>query len=110
MIYFNVLALLNSCSEQSAVSHCITWKHDLHVKEVAITGAKAFAVSGSFPRSFAFVFFTLEQSLGQCFSSSLLVLIDTHFTGTPADCASLGVSKALFPVVPDLVLIRLQSM
>ncbi|XP_017250891.2 uncharacterized protein LOC108221528 isoform X1 [Daucus carota subsp. sativus] len=56
-------------SEQSAVSHCITWKHDLHVKEVAITGAKAFAVSG-----------------------------------TPADCASLGVSKALFPVVPDLVI------
>ncbi|KAK1395241.1 Survival protein SurE-like phosphatase/nucleotidase [Heracleum sosnowskyi] len=56
-------------SEKSAVSHGITWKHGLHAKEVAISGAKAFAVSG-----------------------------------TPADCTSLGVSKALFPSVPDLVI------
>lgn len=33
----------------------------------------------------------------------------TRFAGTPADCTSLGLSKALFPSVPDLVLIRLQS-
>lgn len=56
-------------SEKSAVSHGITWEHGLHAKEVAISGAKAFAVSG-----------------------------------TPADCTSLGVSKALFSSVPDLVI------
>ncbi|GMN46684.1 hypothetical protein TIFTF001_015872 [Ficus carica] len=27
--------------------------------------------------------------------------------GTPADCASLGVSKALFPSIPDLLALQL---
>ncbi|PON80085.1 Survival protein SurE-like phosphatase/nucleotidase [Parasponia andersonii] len=56
-------------SEKSAVSHSITWRHPLAVKQVQIQGATAFAVSG-----------------------------------TPADCASIGVSKALFPSIPDLVI------
>lgn len=56
-------------TERSAVSHSITWMHPLHVKQVEIQGATAYAVSG-----------------------------------TPADCASLGISKTLFPVVPDLVI------
>lgn len=56
-------------SEKSAVSHSITWRHPLAVKQADIPGATAFAVSG-----------------------------------TPADCASLGISKALFPSVPDLVI------
>ncbi|KAK1387800.1 5'-nucleotidase SurE-like [Heracleum sosnowskyi] len=56
-------------SEKSAVSHCITWKYNLNAREVAISGAKAFSVSG-----------------------------------TPADCTALGLSKALFPSVPDLVI------
>ncbi|KAK1414824.1 hypothetical protein QVD17_30583 [Tagetes erecta] len=56
-------------SEKSAVSHSITWRHAVSAKQATITGATAFAVSG-----------------------------------TPADCASLGISKALFPSVPDLVL------
>ncbi|XP_024017797.1 uncharacterized protein LOC21387954 [Morus notabilis] len=55
-------------SNKSAVSHSITYRHPLVVKQVEIQGATAFAVSG-----------------------------------TPADCASLGVSKALFPSIPDLV-------
>ncbi|KAK4355604.1 hypothetical protein RND71_024575 [Anisodus tanguticus] len=56
-------------SEKSAVSHSITWRHALSVKQVDISGATAFAVSG-----------------------------------TPADCTSLGISKALFSSVPDLVI------
>lgn len=56
-------------SEKSAVSHSITWRHPLSAKRTEITGATAFAVSG-----------------------------------TPADCTSLGISKALFSSVPDLVL------
>lgn len=56
-------------SEKSAVSHSITWSHDLTVKRTQIPGATAFSVSG-----------------------------------TPADCTSLGISKALFPSEPDLVL------
>ncbi|KAL8242373.1 hypothetical protein R6Q59_012675 [Mikania micrantha] len=56
-------------SEKSAVSHSITWRHALSAKKADISGAMAFAVSG-----------------------------------TPADCTSLGISKALFPSVPDLVL------
>ncbi|XP_016504937.1 uncharacterized protein LOC107822872 isoform X2 [Nicotiana tabacum] len=56
-------------SEKSAVSHSITWRHALSVKQVDIRGATAFSVSG-----------------------------------TPADCTSLGISKALFPSVPDLVI------
>ncbi|KAM5569381.1 5'-nucleotidase SurE [Rosa sericea] len=56
-------------SENSAVSHCITWRRPIAAKHVDIAGATAFAISGS-----------------------------------PADCASLGVSKALFPSVPDLVI------
>ncbi|XP_060182288.1 uncharacterized protein LOC132611949 isoform X2 [Lycium barbarum] len=56
-------------SEKSAVSHSITWRHALSVKQVDISGATAFAVSG-----------------------------------TPADCTSLGISKVLFPSVPDLVI------
>lgn len=55
--------------EKSAVSHSITWRHPLSVKQVNIEGATAFAVSG-----------------------------------TPADSASLGLSKALFPSTPDLVI------
>ena len=55
-------------SEKSAVSHCITWRHPLTVKQVHIDGATAFAASG-----------------------------------TPADCTSLGISKALFPSIADLV-------
>ncbi|OVA18851.1 Survival protein SurE-like phosphatase/nucleotidase [Macleaya cordata] len=57
-------------SEQSAVSHCITWRHALSVKQVDIEGATAYAVSG-----------------------------------TPADCASMGISQVLFPAIPDLVVI-----
>ncbi|KAK9288739.1 hypothetical protein L1049_017203 [Liquidambar formosana] len=34
-------------SEKSAVSHSITWRHPLSVKQVEIDGAKAFAVSGT---------------------------------------------------------------
>ncbi|CAL5347200.1 hypothetical protein CsSME_00033470 [Camellia sinensis var. sinensis] len=56
-------------SEKSAVSHSITWRNAVSVKEVEIDGATAFAVSG-----------------------------------TPADCTSLGISKALFPSTPDLVI------
>ncbi|EPS61093.1 hypothetical protein M569_13707, partial [Genlisea aurea] len=56
-------------SENSAVSHSITWRHAISAKRVEINGATAFAVSG-----------------------------------TPADCTSLGISKALFPSIPDLVL------
>ncbi|GMH28480.1 hypothetical protein Nepgr_030323 [Nepenthes gracilis] len=56
-------------SEQSAVSHGITWRYSVSAKQVDIDGATAFAVSG-----------------------------------TPADCTSLGLSKALFPSIPDLVL------
>ncbi|GMN46680.1 hypothetical protein TIFTF001_015865 [Ficus carica] len=61
-------------SEKSAVSHSITWRHPLAVKQADIPGATAFAVSG-----------------------------------TPADCASLGISKALFPSVPDLNSLELIS-
>ncbi|KAL6532334.1 hypothetical protein OROGR_014304 [Orobanche gracilis] len=56
-------------SEKSAVSHSITWKNAISAKPVEISGAIAFAVSG-----------------------------------TPADCTSLGISKALFPCIPDLVI------
>lgn len=57
-------------SDQSAVSHSITWRHALSAKRVEIKGATAFAVSG-----------------------------------TPADCACLGISGKLFDgVVPDLVI------
>ncbi|KAG1347611.1 5'-nucleotidase SurE [Cocos nucifera] len=57
-------------SDQSAVSHSITWRHALSAKRVEIEGATAFAV-----------------------------------TGTPADCASLGISGKIFDgVVPDLVI------
>ncbi|XP_007034747.2 PREDICTED: 5'-nucleotidase SurE [Theobroma cacao] len=56
-------------SEKSAVSHSITWRHPVSVKQVDIDGATAYAVSG-----------------------------------TPADCTSLGISGALFPSVPDLVI------
>ncbi|KAH9618129.1 hypothetical protein KSS87_000933 [Heliosperma pusillum] len=34
-------------SEKSAASHCITWRHDLAVKQVEIEGATAYAVSGT---------------------------------------------------------------
>ncbi|KAL1548610.1 5'-nucleotidase [Salvia divinorum] len=56
-------------SEKSAVSHCITWRNPISAKPHDISGAVAFAVSG-----------------------------------TPADCTSLGISKALFPSIPDLVI------
>ncbi|XP_051129895.1 uncharacterized protein LOC127250581 [Andrographis paniculata] len=56
-------------SEQSAVSHSITWRRPLSVKPVEVDGTTAFAVSG-----------------------------------TPADCTSLGISQALFPSIPDLVI------
>nr|XP_010934984.1 uncharacterized protein LOC105054982 isoform X2 [Elaeis guineensis] len=57
-------------SDQSGVSHSITWRHALSAKRVEIEGATAFAVSG-----------------------------------TPADCASLGISGKLFDgVIPDLVI------
>ncbi|KAL9232868.1 hypothetical protein vseg_007931 [Gypsophila vaccaria] len=56
-------------SEKSSVSHCVTIREPIAVKQVEIEGATAFAVSG-----------------------------------TPADCSSLGVSNALFPSRPDLVL------
>ncbi|XWS13636.1 hypothetical protein CRYUN_Cryun36dG0054500 [Craigia yunnanensis] len=59
-------------SEKSAVSHSITWRHPVSVKQVDINGATAFAVSG-----------------------------------TPADCTSLGISEALFSLIPDLVVIWL---
>ncbi|XP_062190205.1 uncharacterized protein LOC133893244 isoform X1 [Phragmites australis] len=57
-------------TDRSGVSHCITWRPALSCKRVDISGATAFAVSG-----------------------------------TPADCASLGISGKLFDgLVPDLVL------
>ncbi|KAL6639082.1 hypothetical protein ACP70R_022812 [Stipagrostis hirtigluma subsp. patula] len=57
-------------TDKSGVSHCITWRPALRCKRVDISGATAFAVSG-----------------------------------TPADCASLGISGKLFDgLVPDLVL------
>ncbi|PIN19828.1 5'-nucleotidase [Handroanthus impetiginosus] len=65
---FNVLVCAPD-SEQSAVSHSVTTRNALSAKLVEISGAIAFAVSG-----------------------------------TPADCASLGISKALFPSIPDLVI------
>ncbi|KAK9933333.1 hypothetical protein M0R45_020533 [Rubus argutus] len=66
---YNVLVCAPD-TENSAVSHCITWRSPIAAKQVNIAaGATAFAVSGS-----------------------------------PADCASLGVSKAIFPSVPDLVI------
>ncbi|MCD7466572.1 hypothetical protein HAX54_003400 [Datura stramonium] len=64
---FNVLVCAPD-SEKSAVSHCVSWQHALSVKKVDISGATAFAVSG-----------------------------------TPADSTSIGLSKVLFPFVPDLV-------
>ncbi|TMW88956.1 hypothetical protein EJD97_017857 [Solanum chilense] len=64
---FNVLVCAPD-SEKSAVSHCVSWQHPLSVKKVDISGATAFAVSG-----------------------------------TPADSTSIGLSKVLFPFVPDLV-------
>ncbi|XP_060215398.1 uncharacterized protein LOC132642148 [Lycium barbarum] len=65
---FNVLVCAPD-SEKSAVSHSISWQHPLSVKKVDISGATAFAVSG-----------------------------------TPADSTSIGLSKVLFPSVPDLVI------
>ncbi|KAJ8563567.1 hypothetical protein K7X08_032019 [Anisodus acutangulus] len=64
---FNVLVCAPD-SEKSAVSHSISWQRPLSVKKVDISGATAFAVSG-----------------------------------TPADSTSIGLSKVLFPSVPDLV-------
>ncbi|KAG0475675.1 hypothetical protein HPP92_015361 [Vanilla planifolia] len=55
--------------DNSAVSHCITWRRAICAKQVQVEGASAFAVSG-----------------------------------TPADCASLGISGELFSgLIPDLV-------
>ncbi|KAL2229906.1 UNVERIFIED_CONTAM: 5'-nucleotidase SurE [Sesamum indicum] len=65
---FNVLVCAPD-SEKSAVSHCITWRNAIFAKPVEISGAIAFAVSG-----------------------------------TPADCTALGISNALFPSKPDLVI------
>ncbi|KAJ4722450.1 putative 5'-nucleotidase surE [Melia azedarach] len=56
-------------SEQSAVSHSITWRQPIAARRADFDGATAYAISG-----------------------------------TPADCGSLGVSQALFPSVPDLVI------
>ncbi|CAA3009583.1 5 -nucleotidase -like isoform X1 [Olea europaea subsp. europaea] len=64
---FNVLVCAPD-SEKSAVSHGATLR-TVSAKPVEISGATAFAVSG-----------------------------------TPADCTSLGISKALFLSVPDLVI------
>ncbi|PHT45256.1 hypothetical protein CQW23_14414 [Capsicum baccatum] len=64
---FNVLVCAPD-SEKSAVSHSVSWQRALSVKKVDISGATAFAVSG-----------------------------------TPADSTSIGLSKMLFPFVPDLV-------
>lgn len=38
-----------------------------------------------------------------CFFILNLFSFCDRILGTPADCASLGISKSLFPVVPDLV-------
>ncbi|RAL53500.1 hypothetical protein DM860_007172 [Cuscuta australis] len=65
---FNVLVCAPD-SEKSAVSHSITWRNAISAKPVEISGAAAFAVSG-----------------------------------TPADCTSLGISRVLFPSIPDLVI------
>ncbi|KAL2463822.1 Survival protein SurE-like phosphatase/nucleotidase [Forsythia ovata] len=65
---FNVLVCAPD-SEKSAVSHSVTWRNAVSAKAVEISGATAFAVSG-----------------------------------TPADCTSLGISKALFSSIPDLVI------
>uniref|UniRef100_A0A803N0X4 Survival protein SurE-like phosphatase/nucleotidase domain-containing protein n=1 Tax=Chenopodium quinoa TaxID=63459 RepID=A0A803N0X4_CHEQI len=76
-------------SEKSAVSHGITWRHPIAAKKVEIEGATAFAVADR--ADFA----------------PLAVLFGAHescVAGTPADCSSLGISDALFPSVPDLVL------
>nr|XP_016510542.1 PREDICTED: 5'-nucleotidase SurE-like isoform X1 [Nicotiana tabacum] len=64
---FNVLVCAPD-SEKSGVSHSVSWRRALSVKKVEISGATAFAVSG-----------------------------------TPADSTSIGLSKTLFPSVPDLV-------
>lgn len=40
--------------EKSAVSHSITWRHPLAVKQVQIDGATAFAVSGSWHPLFGY--------------------------------------------------------
>ncbi|KAK3126660.1 hypothetical protein QOZ80_7AG0560250 [Eleusine coracana subsp. coracana] len=57
-------------TDMSGVSHSITWRSALRCKRIDISGATAFAVSG-----------------------------------TPADCASIGISGKLFDgLVPDLVL------
>ncbi|XP_074584520.1 uncharacterized protein LOC141840436 [Curcuma longa] len=57
-------------SDKSGVSHSIIWNRPLSAKRTEITGATAFAVSG-----------------------------------TPADCASLGISGKLFDgTIPDLVI------
>ncbi|KAG6512065.1 5'-nucleotidase SurE-like [Zingiber officinale] len=57
-------------SDNSGVSHSITWLRPLSARRAEITGATAFAVSG-----------------------------------TPADCASLGISGKLFDgMIPDLVI------
>lgn len=37
---------ISTCREQSAVSHCITWRHPIAAKQVHIDGATAYAVSG----------------------------------------------------------------
>ncbi|XP_076894872.1 uncharacterized protein LOC143547299 [Bidens hawaiensis] len=65
----NYSLILCIFSEKSAASHSASVRGTISEKPTEISGATAFAISG-----------------------------------TPADCTSLGVSKTLFPSVPDLVL------
>ncbi|KAL6581752.1 hypothetical protein OROMI_005766 [Orobanche minor] len=87
-------------SEKSAVSHSITWQNAISAKPVEISGAIAFAVSGA----------KLEKSnVGNWFRKMVMEVVYERAClyaemRTPADCTSLGISKALFPCIPDLVI------
>jgi len=73
----------------------VTWLHPVAVKQVELDGTIAsFAVSGWLVTLFLPFQFSQAQ---------VAMTIFSFFAGTPADCTSLGISRALFPTTPDLV-------
>ncbi|KAK6130197.1 hypothetical protein DH2020_036007 [Rehmannia glutinosa] len=85
--------------EKSAVSHSITWRNPISAKPVEISGAIAFAVSGNIS--------ACRISKKTSVYAKLMIspmLASNSRRRTPADCTSLGISKALFTSIPDLVI------